>query len=135
MANAVDIQGVVFKGGSCTLLARVVGPDAQPILQGDIASAAYTVYLLDDADPDAQAPVDGHEDVSLAVADCIYDELQTDACWTADGDDVIGYNFRHTLDVASEAAFATAGRHYRVVVALVPYAGQVILVRFRVRAI
>jgi len=132
MANAVDIQGVVYKGGSCTLLARVVGPDAQPIVQGDIASAAYTVYLLDDADPDQQTPVDGHEDESLAVADCIYDDLQNDDLWDADE---TGYNFRHTLDVSSDSAFATAGRRYRVVVTLTPTVGQVILLRFRVRAI
>ena len=132
MANAWDIQGVVYKGGSCTLLARVVGKDAQPIVQADIASAAYTVYLLDDADPDQQTPVDDHEDVSLVVADCIFNELENDDLWDADE---TGYNFRHTLDVSSDSAFATAGRRYRVVVTLTPTVGQVILLRFRVRAI
>ena len=132
MANAVEIQDVVFKGGSCTLLARVIGADAQPIVQADIASVKYTVYLLDDRDPDQQTPIDGHEDVSLVVAECIYNDLQNDDLWDVDS---TGYNFKHVLDVATSAAFAVAGRSYRVVVRLAPVVGQVILVRFRVHAI
>jgi len=132
MAEACDIQGVVFKNGSATLLARVVGADAAAVVQADVASAKYTVYLLDDTDADHETPVDSHEDVSLTVAECIYNELETDDLWDVDS---IGYNFRHVLDVSSNPAFAIAGRSYRVVVLLTPNAGQVILVRFRVHAI
>ena len=132
MAEASDIQGVVFRNGSCTLLARVVGADAQPIVQADIDSAKYTVYLLDDADADKQTPIDSHEDVSLTVAECIYNTLQDDDLWDVDS---TGYNFKHVLDVATSAAFTVAGRSYRVVVRLTPTVGQVILVRFRVHAI
>jgi len=132
MANASDIHGVVFKNGSATLLARVVGSDGNPINQGHIASAAYTVYLLDESDPDAGTPVAGHTDVAVAVASLIYDSLQNDDLWDVDE---LGYNFKHVLDVSSNQAFAAAGRSYRVVFQLTPTSGQVILVRFRVHAI
>lgn len=132
MADASDIHGVVFKNGSATLLARVVGSDGAPVEQGHIASAAYTVSLLDEGDPDAATPVTGHTDVAVAVASLIYDSLQNDDLWDVDE---VGYNFKHVLDVSSNPAFATAGRSYRVVFELTPTSGQVILVRFRVHAI
>lgn len=133
MADATDIRGTVFKNGSATLLARVVGADGSAVQQADIDSAEYTVYLLDETDPDAGTPVTGHTAEAAAVASLIYDALQTDDLW---GDaDATGYNFRHTLDVADNQAFAAAGRSYRIVFELTPAAGQVILVRFRVYAI
>ena len=132
MASAVDIQGVVFKGGSCTLLARVVGEDAQPIVQADIASAEYTVYLLDENDPDSDTAVSGHTRVSVEVGSLIYNDLQTDELWDVDS---TGYNLKHVLDVSSNSAFTIAGRSYRVIFTLTPVIGQTILVRFRLGAI
>ena len=52
--------------------------------------------------------------------------------WDVDPD---GYNFKHTINVSSNPAFAVAGKSYRVVFTLTPTAGQVILVRFRLAAI
>lgn len=132
MPSASDIHGTVFKGGSATLLARVVGADGAAVKQADIASASYTVYLLDQEDPDAATPVAGHEDVDVAVASLIYDALQKDALWDVDS---TGYNFKHVLDVSSQEAFPAAGALYRIVFTLTPVSGQDILVRFRVNAI
>jgi hypothetical protein len=132
MANASDVHGVVFKNGSATLLARVVGADATPVTQADLASARYTAYLLDESDPDAGAAVAGHAGVSVDVASLIYDELQNDALWDVDDS---GYNFKHVLDVSTDQVFTIAGRLYRVVFELTPTSGQVILVRFRLHAI
>ena len=132
MADAADIYGTAFKNGPATLLARVVGSDGQAVTQADIASAKYAVYLLDDQDADGRTSVDGHTDVSLTVADVVFDSLQTDALWTVDE---LGYNFRHTLDVSAKQAFATAGRRFLVQYELVPNSGQAILVRFRVNVI
>ena len=132
MPDASDVHGTVFKDGSATLLARVVGADGSAVTQADVASAKYTVYLLDDADPDAGTAVDGHTDVAVSVASLIYNSLQVDDLWDVDQ---AGYNFKHVLDVSAKTAFATAGRNYRVVFELTPTSGQVILVRFRVHAI
>lgn len=132
MPDAQDIYGTVFKNGSATLLARVVGADGSAIQQADLASAKYTIYLLDDTDPDSGTAVTGHTDVAVAVADLIFDTLQNDNLWDVDA---TGYNFRHVLDVSANQAFATAGRHYRIVFELTPTSGQVILVRFQVHAI
>ena len=132
MGYASDIYGVVFKNGSATLLARVVGGDDTPVQQADIDSAEYSVYLLDEDDPDAATVVTGHDGVSIDVSSLIFDTLQTDSVWDVDE---TGYNFKHVLDVSAEEAFTEAGRSYRIVLELTPTSGQVILVRFRVHAI
>jgi hypothetical protein len=132
MGNAADIFGTVFKNGSATLLARVVGTNGTPIQQAQIASAQYGVYLLDHDDPDAATAVLGHDGVSINVSSLIFDTLQTDGAWDVDQ---MGYNFKHVLDVSTNGAFTEAGRTYRIVFELSPASGQIILVRFRVHAI
>jgi len=132
MAEASDVHGVVFKNGSATLLARVVGNDGEPITHAEIASAAYTIYLLEEDDPDVATAVEGHTDVPVEMASLVFDALQNDALWDADQS---GYNFKHVLDVSTDPAFAAAGRWYRIVFRLIPVEGQVVLVRFRVHAI
>lgn len=132
MAEAADIHGTAFRNAAATLLARVVGEDGQPIVQADIASAKYIVYLLDDQDADARTAVTGHDDVSLTVSEVIFDSLQTGGLWTVDE---TGYNFRHGLDVSANQAFTIAGRRFLVEHRLTPTSGQVILVRFRINVI
>jgi hypothetical protein len=132
MAEAIDIYGTAFKNGSATLLARIVGPYGDTLVPGDLTDLRYSVYLLDDQDPDSRTVVAGHENVSLAIADVLFDTLQTDPSWTADA---IGYNFRHVLDVSLQPAFAIAGRRYLVEYRLTPTLGQRILVRFRINVI
>ncbi len=122
----------MFKGGTAALRARVVGNAGAPIVQADIAQITYSIYLLDDDDADRRDAVAGHDAVSLEVAATVSNQLQVNAVWTIDA---IGYNFRHTPDVSAAAAFPTAGRRYLIEYRLVPAAGQVILVRFRVNAI
>jgi hypothetical protein len=124
--------GTVFKNGSATCLARIVGHDAQPIVPGDVAQIEYSVYLLDARDPDSRSTVAGHDGESLLPADVLFDTLVTDDLWTRDD---VGYNFRHAMDVSTDHAFAIAGRDYLVEYRLSPYAGQVILARFRLHAI
>ena len=132
MAESVDIFGTVFKNGSATLLARIVGLDGAAIVPADIRMITYSIYLLDDQDPDARAVVTGHANVALRVADVIYATLQADAIWTAD---TLGYNFRHVIDVSSHQAFAIAGKKHLVEYELKPAVGQIILVRFRLNVI
>lgn len=132
MPEACDVFGSVFKGGTATLLARVVGGDGEPIRQADLASAGYSVHLLDAQDPDRRVPVEGHTSVSLPVAELISDALQTGGAWDVDAE---GYNFRHTIDVASAPAFSRAGRRYLVEFRLVPVAGQPVFVRFRLNCV
>ena len=132
MAEAMDIHGTAFKNGSVTLLARIVGAGGANVLQADINTVKYTVYLLDDQNPDSRTAVSEHANVTLAVADVIFNTLQTDAIWTVD---TTGYNFRHVLDVSAHQAFTVAGRRYLVEYQLTPAVGQIILVRFRINVI
>jgi len=138
-AHAVDITGTVFKNGSVTLLARVVGPDAVALTQADVTSIALSVYLLDDTDPDSGTVVTGHSATVLVVAATIFDTLQVDELWkdprTGRYVDQVGFNFKHVLAIGAAQAFATAGRNYRIVATITPVAGEVILVRFRVHCI
>ena len=127
-----DTYGTVQKGGTATCLARVVGEDAAAISQTDISTATYSVFLLDDDDPDGRTVVSGHDGESLVAASIIFNSLQTDARWTVDD---TGYNFRHTIDISTDNAFTVAGRNYLVEYRLVPSAGQVIIVRFRLNCI
>ena len=125
MADASDIHGVVFKNGSATLLARVVGAGGAAITQATISAIKYTIYLLDANDPDAGTAVDGHTDVAVSpVSSVIFDALQTDDLWDVDA---TGYNFKHQLDVSTNALFSTAGRWYKIVVTITPASGQVIV--------
>ena len=129
MAEALDIHGEAFKNGTVTLLARVVGEDADPITTADVNSIQYSIYLLDDQNPDDRTAVEGHADVTLTIADVVFDSLQTDSIWTADA---TGYNFRHTPDISANQAFAVAGRRYLVEYRIAPALGQMIIVRFRI---
>jgi len=131
--QATDIHGQTFKNGTATLLARIVGQGGAAMVQADVSSSSYTIYLLDDQDADSRTPVAGHTDVELTVGAVMFTSLQTDGMWTVDD---IGYNFRHLLDVAAHQAFSIAGRRYLVEYRLVPAGGgQVIVVRFRMNVI
>jgi len=107
-----------------------LGWDGAAIQQADVASAAYSVYLLDDLDPDEQTVVTGHDGAALTVATVISDTYVTsDDAWTRD---TTGYNFVHTIDVSSNAAFAVRGSEYLVEFVLTLNSGQAIRFAFRV---
>ena len=129
---ATDVYGTVQKGGTLTCLARIVDENAAAIDQSGVSTATYSVFLLDEHDPDGRTVVSGHDGKPLAVASIIFNSLQTDARWTIDD---IGYNFRHTIDVSTDSAFAVAGRNYLVEYRLAPPTSQVIIARFRLNCI
>jgi hypothetical protein len=130
--NASYTQAIAHRNGSLLLLARIVNWDNAAIQQADVASISYTVRLIDEDDEYTTTVVSGHDGVAIAVADAIYDTLQTDSVWSVDS---TGYNFKHQLDVSSNQAFATRGRAYFVDVAITPVSGQVIRATWRVDVI
>ena len=97
MASTSDIYGTVFKGGTATLLARVVGNAEPPIVRADTAQIAYSIFLLDDDDPNRRDAVPGHDDVALGSPRRSAISFRPMPCWTVDA---IGYNFCHTPDVS-----------------------------------
>ncbi len=129
MANAVATLATLFKNGTGTFMAQVVGAGDVAITQATIASIVYTVSTLDPDDPDAETVVSGHDGVALTVADVVYDTLQTsDSRWTVD---TTGYNFLYEIDVSSDEAFPVRGNKYLVKFELTPTEdGQVIDVPF-----
>jgi hypothetical protein len=132
MSIAHDISGVAFKNGSVILLARVLGADGLPITGAALGAIDYTIYQLDQADPNSETAIAGHAARALTVGEIILDTLQTDELWDADE---AGYNFKHVLDVSEQQAFTIAGLFYRVRYRLTAVAGQQILVRFKLKVI
>jgi hypothetical protein len=132
MPLAKDIYGTAFKNGTAVLMARIVDSDGDNIQQTDVSAVKYSVYELDSCRPDNLTVVDGHEDVTLTVADVVYDSLQTGGLWTVDS---TGYNFRHEINVTSAEAFPKAGAQYQVRYQLTPTDGQRTIVRFQLRVI
>ena len=141
MPDAQDIMGQVFDNGTGTMLARLIGADGDALVQADISTITYSVFLIDDQDPDNKTAAPGYLNVPLVVADVIFDTLQTDAIWTVDA---TGYNFLHTPDTGPSSSggpagegpvFLTAGRRYLVEYTLTPASGPPIILRFRVNVI
>lgn len=129
--SASEIYGVVFQNATAAFLARVLNYDGQPVTPSQIASLQYTVSECQD-DLLAITPVEGHTAVAINPSDVLFATLQKDNLWDVDD---LGYNFRHVIDVSQAPAFPTAGCHYRIEYRLTPQTGQVIVVRFRVKAI
>ncbi len=132
MPNAQDTQGTVFVNGTAAMLARIVGPDAAIIKQADLSAIEYTIYELDDTDATVRTPVTGHTAEPLVIEDVIFDTLQTDSVWTADG---TGYNLLHVIDITTDPAFTKVEKQYLVEYKLTPTSGNPILVRFRISVI
>ncbi len=122
-----DIYVPVFKNHSARLCAYVALNGAD-IHQADVSSILYSIYLLDQNDPDKRTVVAGHTNVSLAPADVLFDTLQSDT-------QASEYNFRHTIPVSLHNAFTIAGRNYLVEYAMTPVVGERILVRFRMNVL
>jgi len=117
MANVVQTPFYVLKDHTATFLARIEDHENTTLTQAVTSEITYTVFLVAPDAPDDDAAVSGHEDGEVTVADSIFDALQTDARWTEDS---TGYNFRHTIDINTNLAFAIRGRQYRVVFELIP---------------
>ena len=104
---SAPVQGGVFKDGTATLLARVVGHEATPITIATILSAKYSITTVDD-----DSAVAGHQEVSVEPSSLLYNTLQVDDLW---GDiDSVGYNFKWLIDISTHPAFAVRGIKYRV---------------------
>jgi hypothetical protein len=122
-----DIHTTGFKNGTVRLCARVF-KDGADIHRADVATIAYSVFLLDDQDADARTAIEGHSGVSLSAASVIFDTLQSDS-------QASNYNFRHTVPIGVHAAFTIAGRNYLVEYTIMPVAGEKIILRFRVHVL
>ena len=72
-------------------LARVVNPQQQPIVMGDIASIQLKVYDLSTQSTTAVYTV-----AALPIGQVISDSLQTTYGWSQDA---LGWNFKHRLDI------------------------------------
>jgi hypothetical protein len=125
--SAQDIDYTAHKNGSARLLARVHLNGAD-ITQAAVVSLAYSIFLLDDGDPDFRTAVAGHEAVAINAADVIFDALRSDA-------DAGNYNFLHAVPIDAHPAFTIAGRNYLVEYTIHPAQGQPVLVRFRVNVV
>ena len=104
MSECGPITGCCYQGSTVSLMARVEA-DGVLINRAAVASIAYQVFdLCDTAEPVASG--------SVAVADSVYDELQTDDRWSEDS---VGYNFRHDVPGSVQSVGDSICRYeYRV---------------------
>lgn len=122
-----DIHTTAFKNGTARLCARVY-IDGSDIQRANVSTIAYSVFLLDEQDPDIRTVVTGHSAVSLAVSDVIFDTLQSDS-------QTSNYNFRHIIPINVHPAFTIAGRNYLAEYTITPIVGQKLILRFRVNVL
>ena len=108
-------------------MARIVDINGSPIKQSDVDSITYTIYLLNEGEPEWRLSRGDQTEVELNVSDVLFNQLQKNPHWTEDDK---GFNFCWTLDVSSANAFVLAGRHYLVEIKLVAK-GVPFLVRYR----
>lgn len=136
MANPSPIQAVALRNSSPVLFARVVDSEGNNITQAALSTITYSVYLLDKdwpEDRDNRTAVSGHSAASVTIATSVFDTLQTDDDrWDVD---TTGYNFRHQIDVSSNACLTVAGRRYLVEYTITPTSGQAIVVQYIVRVL
>ena len=121
-----DIIATVFVNGTLTALARIVDWQNNLLTVEGTTSVEYTL-----TDPNGNV-VSGHTNVSLTPANVLFDTLQTSpALWSVD---TIGFNFMHTIDVATLGpAFAITGL-YELLYTIQPAGGQAVLVRYAITA-
>jgi hypothetical protein len=127
-------QADVPKNGAAVFLARVVGFAGLPIVQADASAIGYTIWLLDENDPNAETAVTGHNGVNVNVASSVFNTLVVnDPRWDSEqlGG---GYNFLHALDTNANPAFSLRNRRYLVRYTFTPPAGSKWHVDFLVSA-
>lgn len=123
-ATAEARHSSVFKNGTATFMARVVGSTGANIVQADVSAVTYTIWQIDENAEDTDTVVTGHSAVTLTVANVVFNALQAgDARWDATklGG---GYNFLHQVVISTNQAFAIRGRRYRVRFEFTPTSGQ-----------
>lgn len=125
-------QGTVATNGTATLLARVVGWNAEALTPADVESVAYTVYEQSPRDPTSRTALSAHSALTAAVAEVLFSELQTDDRWTVDSH---GYNFRHTVPLAAGPLFVLPATQWVVEYVITPHAGEPIVVLFLLRSV
>ena len=109
MASPNDIFGTVFKGGTATLLARIVGNGGVPVVQADIEQITYSIYLLDDDDADRRDAVAGTTPLTCTLPRSSSIDFKSICC----GPSIRSATTSATCRTFSAAAaFPTAGRQY-----------------------
>lgn len=93
------------------LMARIKGSDAQNIVQGTLSNVSLKVFDLTLGEQVGAT-------TALVIADVVFDDLQIDEKWTADG---TGYNFATTID---GDYFPDGDHDYRIEVLFTPTSGK-----------
>lgn len=114
-------RGIVMQGSAAVLLARVLGPNGLPIVQADVSTIAVKVW-------DSGAATQVGATLNPAPIDVVYNALQLDARWSADG---TGYNVALTL---AGAYWPDTGR-YQVEALFTPASGNPFYVIFDLQSL
>lgn len=95
-----------------TIMSRVVGRDGTNITQDSISGIVAEVWNLNTL-------VQQGSDITLVVADTVFDQLQRDSLW--DNHDYVGYNFKCVIDASY---FPDGDQEYRIEIKFTPVSGN-----------
>lgn len=141
---AKTIWGEVYEGAAAVLMARIVGASGAPLTQADFGSIKYEAWKIpvplehdlrnaEDRYVEVSTPAKVVNEVTLTVANVVFDALQTDGRWTKD---TTGYNFAYELPANTWAAIALADYPksvwYEIAVRFTPAVGQAFACTFKV---
>jgi len=104
------ITGVVWERSGVSLMARIVGQDAQNITQSALVSISFKIF-------DLAVPEAAKSSGTLTVSSVVFNTLQTDTRWTKDA---TGYNFRHDVGAT---AFSGGTKDWRIEYLFTPSGG------------
>lgn len=121
MAQAVNWTATAFANGTILIMARIKDLAGTDVTVESLASIKYTVYSLGKSGNSGRTVVDGHDHVSLTIANVFSNTIQTQ---TIDGVEV-SYNFRYIINNSVKECFPNAGERYLVRIDFMPVQGYI----------
>lgn len=94
----------LVEGQNLVSLGRITSPDGVVLVRSAVSSIALKVFDLDSATPETAV-----HSATPTVSAVVFNTLQTDGYWDADG---TGYNFRDTIAYSGYAFIG--GHEYRI---------------------
>lgn len=121
MAQAVNWTTTAFANGTILILARIKDLADNDVTVSSLSDIKYTVYSLGKSGNSGRTVVEGHDHVSLTIANVFSDTIQTQ---TIDGTEV-SYNFRYLIDDSVNECFPNSGERYLVRIDFIPVQGYI----------
>ncbi len=132
-APSPELEAVILANTAPMFLARVVNGQGEIVDPAAVASGEYSIARVTPDDPLFEDPVPGHANVGLTLGEVWSTALRLDYRWGET--DTRGYNFAFQPQISVQPAFPDRETFYRISFAITPVTGQVLLLRYLLRAV